>query len=290
MTRRTKIRAAGAVVLRGNGDEVEVLMIHRPAYDDWTLPKGKGGPDELGPQTAFREVLEETGVTIRIGLCLPSTKYELPTGPKTVDYWRAEPLDQRPRQPDAEVDQVRWFAAAKAMRRLSYADERRVLSAALRTPRTTPLLLVRHAKAMLRKDWTGPDQERRLSGRGRRQARGLIPLLASYGVERLVSSPSTRCVDTLQPYAELSGIPVETLELLTEEEGTVQPDDVTRYTEDLFRRLDRPTAICGHRPVLPAMFRGLDLPGRPMVVGEVIAVHRDEAGTMVAVEVHKPTA
>ena len=290
MSKRAKIRAAGAVVLRGTGDDMEVLMIHRPAYDDWSLPKGKGEADELAPRTAVREVLEETGAVVRLGLRLPSIRYELAKGPKTVEYWRAEVLEELPREPDAEVDRVRWFTVDHAMRRLTFADERRVLSAALLTPRTTPLLLVRHAKAMLRRDWSGPDQERRLSGRGRRQARELSQLFAAYGVERLVSSSSTRCADTLLPYARQRGLPVETEDVLTEEEGTVHPDVVTAYTAELFHSIIDPTAVCGHRPVLPAMFDGLDLPARPMVVGEVIVVHRDDDGKKVSVEVHKPTA
>lgn len=290
MTRRTKIRAAGAVVLRGTGDETEVLAIHRPRYDDWSLPKGKGEPDELAPQTAVREVLEETGAAVRLGLRLPTIRYQLTKGPKTVQYWRAEVLEQRPWVPNSEVDVVRWFTIDKAMRRLTYADERRVLSAALLTPRTTPLLLVRHGKAMLRKDWSGPDQERRLTGRGRRQARQMAQLFAAYGVEQLVSSSSTRCVETLKPYGDQRSLPIRTTDVLTEEEGTVHPDEVTAFTADLFRHAGAPTAVCGHRPVLPAMFKGLGLQSRPMVVGEVIVVHRDDDGAKVSVEVHKPTA
>ena len=290
MTRRTKIRAAGAVVLRGTGDDTEVLIIHRPRYDDWSLPKGKGEADELAPQTAVREVLEETGMVVRLGLRLPTIRYQLAKGPKTVQYWRAEVVEERAWAPCAEVDAVKWLTVDKAMRRLTYADERRVLSAALLTPRTTPLLLVRHAKAMLRKDWTGPDQDRRLSGRGRRQAREMSQLFTAYGVEELVSSSSTRCVETLKPYAGRRGLVIQTVDVLTEEEGTVHPHDVTRFTADLFRGFEAPTAVCGHRPVLPAMFKGLDLPARPMVVGEVIVVHRDDEGAKVSVEVHKPTA
>lgn len=290
MTKRAKIRAAGAVVLRGTGDDSEVLLIHRPRYDDWSLPKGKGEADELAPQTAVREVLEETGVVVRLGLRLPTIRYQLQKGPKTVEYWRAEVLEERPREPDEEVDRVGWFPIDKAMRRLTYADERRVLSAALLTQRTTPLLLVRHAKAMLRKDWTGPDQERRLAGRGRRQAKELTQLFSAYGIESLVSSSSTRCVDTLRPYADQHGLIIETLDVLTEEKGTVHPDEVTAYTRELFRTFEVPTALCGHRPVLPAMFTGVDLSPRPMVVAEVVVVHRDDEGAKVAVEVHKPTA
>ncbi|GAA4891219.1 NUDIX hydrolase [Tessaracoccus lubricantis] len=290
MSRRAEIRAAGAVVLRGEGDRTQVLMIHRPAYDDWSLPKGKGTVDELPPQTAVREVFEEAGVAVRLGLRLPPIQYKLTKGLKAVQYWRAEVLAEQPFEPNREVDKIRWATVDKAMRTLTYADERRLLSTALLKPRTTPLLLVRHAKAMLRKDWSGPDQERRLTGRGRRQARELAQLFGAYGVESLVSSSSTRCVQTLRPYAEQRGLEIVTEDVLTEEEGTVHPREVRRYVSDLFQASQVPTALCGHRPVLPSMYEGLGLKAKPMVVGEVVVVHRDDEGQRVAVEVHKPTA
>ncbi len=290
MSRRPRIRAAGAVVLRGDGDDTEVLIIHRPRYDDWSLPKGKGKVDELPPQTAVREVLEETATTVRLGLRLPTIRYHLSKGDKSVEYWRAEEVSSQEFTPNAEVDKTCWVGIDKAMRRITYADERRVLSAALLKPRTTPLILVRHAKAMLRKNWSGPDQERRLTGRGRHQAEELAQLLGAYGVTDLVSSSSTRCVQTLAPYGRQQGLEVHTTDVLTEEEGTVRPSEVSDYVADLLQSITRPTAICGHRPVLPAMFEGLDLPARPMVVGEAIVLHRDDDGTVVEVEVHKPTA
>lgn len=284
------MRAAGAVVLRGEGEQTEVLIIHRPRYDDWSLPKGKGIKDELAPQTAIREVFEETGVSARLGLRLPTIRYKLTKGVKAVDYWRAEPVAEVPFEPNGEVDKIKWLTIDKAMRTLTYADERRLLSTALLNPRTTPLLLVRHAKAMLRKDWSGPDQERRLTGRGRRQAQEMTQLLSAYGVESLVSSSSTRCVETLRPYAEQRGLTIDTKKVLTEEEGTVHPSEVERFVRRLFRKIDVPTALCGHRPVLPSMFSGLGLESKPMVVGEVVVVHRDDEGHRVAMEVHKPTA
>lgn len=290
MTRRAKIRAAGAVVLRGDGDDTEVLIIHRPRYGDWSLPKGKGKVDELSPQTAVREVWEETATTVRLGLRLPTIRYHMPKGDKSVEYWRAEEVSATEFTANHEVDKVRWVGIDKAMRRISYADERRVLSAALLKPRTTPLILVRHAKAMLRKNWSGPDQERRLTSRGRHQAEELTQLLGAYGVTDLVSSSSTRCVQTLVPYAKQRGLRVRTVDVLTEEEGTVRPSEVSDYVADLLQTITQPTAICGHRPVLPAMFDGLNLPARPMVVGEAIVLHRDDDGHVVEVEVHKPTA
>lgn len=290
MSTSIKIRAAGAVVLRGDGEQQEVLIIHRPGYDDWTLPKGKGKTDELAPHTAVREVLEETGHQVRLGLRLPSMRYNVSKGPKKVEYWRAESYDEVAFEPTREVDDVRWLPIHKAMRRLTYADERRTLSAALLKPHTTPLILVRHGKAMLRKDWSGPDQERRLTGRGRRQAAVLAQLLRAYGVEALVSSSSTRCMETLRPYALERGIDIYRDDVLTEEEGTVRPKDVRRFTAGLLRAIEVPTAVCGHRPVLPSMFEGLGLEPRHMVVGEAIVVHRDDKGNQVAIEVHKPTA
>lgn len=290
MSTRIKIRAAGAVVLRGEGERQEVLVIHRPGYDDWTLPKGKGKVDELAPHTAVREVLEETGHHVRLGLRLPSMRYNVSKGPKKVEYWRAESVGDVGFTPTPEVDAVRWLPILKAMRKLTYADERRTLSLAVLKPRTTPLLLVRHGKAMLRKDWSGPDQERRLTGRGRRQAATLSQLLRAYGVASLVSSSSTRCVETLRPYSVERGIEILREDVLTEEQGTVRPKDVRRFTANLLKSITVPTAVCGHRPVLPSMFEGLGLDPRPMVVGEAIVVHRDDVGNRVAVEVHKPTA
>jgi 8-oxo-(d)GTP phosphatase len=286
-----RVRAAGAVVLRERAGQQEVLIVHRQRYDDWSLPKGKAIPDELRPATAVREVREETGVIAELGLRLSSIQYQVGKGSmKTVDYWRARPLAQFYHAPDQEVDVARWVPVGKARKMLTYPDEVPVLEEALTIPETTPLLLVRHAKAMLRKHWSGDDQQRRLSGRGRRQAIELIPVLEAYGVSRLVSSPAVRCAETLAPYGEYRHIDTQTVSILTEEEGTRDPEGVAAVVRSLAGELREPTALCGHRPVLPAMHDGLGLKSRPMVVGEVVALHRAPDGTNVRVEVHKPTA
>lgn len=288
MSRR--IRAAGAVVLRELGGEKQVLLIHRPEYDDWTLPKGKALPDELRPATAVREVREETGVIIQLGIRLQSICYEVSKGRKRVDYWRATPIAQYYHAPDQEVDEVAWMPISEAVGVMTYEDEIGVLREALDAPETTPFLLVRHAKAMLRKHWSGNDQTRRLNGRGRRQARELIPLLEAFGVTRLITSASTRCAQTLAPYAEYRDIELELHELLTEEEGLHDLPAVTDCVRSLAEDLVRPTALCGHRPVLPAMMRGLDIEERHHLVAETTIIHRDAEGNNVKVEVHKPTA
>ncbi|SDL78076.1 NUDIX hydrolase [Tessaracoccus oleiagri] len=286
-----RIRASGAVVLREKHGRQEVLLVHRQAYDDWTLPKGKGLPDELAPVTAVREVREETGVVVQLGLRLHSIRYTVGGGNlKTVDYWRARPIAQFYHPPDQEVDINRWVPVDEARGMLTYADEVPVLEQALDAPQTTPLLLVRHAKAMLRKNWSGDDQCRRLSGRGRRQAVQLIPLLEAYGVSRLVSSPAVRCTETLAPYCHYRDLDIETLELLTEEEGTRDPDGVVAATREAISGLNEPTAVCGHRPVLPAMQTGMGIKPRPMVVAEALVLHRDRKGRTVELEILKPKA
>lgn len=286
-----RIRAAGAVVLRERDGVQEVLLIHRQRHDDWSLPKGKAIPDELRPATAVREVREETGVLVELGVRLKSIKYKVGNGSlKTVDYWRARPIAQFYHPPDREVDEARWVSIEAARTMLTYDDEFPLIKQALQEPETTALLLVRHGKAMLRKHWSGDDQSRRLAGRGRRQAVELIPLLEAYGVSRLVSSPAVRCYETLTPYREYKGIETETIDLLTEEEGTRDPDGVAAIVRELADDIAEPTALCGHRPVLPTMQEGLGLKPKPMVVAEVTVVHRDASGRNVAVEIHKPTA
>lgn len=291
MSRKPDVVAAGGVVLRThhkNGEQV--LLIHRESYDDWSLPKGKGLSDELLPETAIREIREETGVTACLNLRLPTQKYPVSKGLKAAHYWRASVVEQRPRMPDKEVQKVKWFSIEEALERLSYAADREVVNAALSLPSTNVLMLVRHGKAMLRKDWSGPDQKRRLGGRGRKQAMELKDLLDAFCIEQLVSSSSTRCFQTLEPFAESRRLPIRKVDILTEEEWTERPKRVERFMAELKGGLDRPTAVCGHRPVLPAMYEGLGMDPKHMVVAEAVALHLDAEGTLIRSEVFKPTA
>lgn len=96
MSKKPKIVSAGGVVLRQHTSGLQVLLIHRDRYDDWSLPKGKRETDELLPETAVREIREETGVASRLDLRLPSVRYKVSKGPKAVHYWRSEVVSQRP--------------------------------------------------------------------------------------------------------------------------------------------------------------------------------------------------
>lgn len=290
MTKKPAITAAGGVVLRTHHGERQVLLIHREQYKDWSLPKGKGEADEQLPETAVREIWEETGVNARLDLRLPTVRYAVSKGRKATHYWRASVVRQKPRKPDAEVSEVRWFSIPAALQQISYPDERGVIEEAVAQPNTTALIVVRHGKAMLRKNWSGPDQRRRLGGRGRRQAKEVADLLEVFGIRRLVSSSSTRCMQTLEPYAEATGLDIEGVDLLSEEEGVEHPKRVAAFMSALRDGLAEPTAVCGHRPVLPTMYRGLGLDPRPMVVGEACALHFASDGTLVRTEVFKPTA
>jgi 8-oxo-dGTP diphosphatase len=278
--------AAGAVVLRRtNGGEV--LLVHRPKYDDWAWPKGKQDPGEHVAVTAVREVLEETGVEIRLGRPLPRQLYLVSGGrAKHVHYWTGWVLgdpDVSGYAANAEIDQVAWVGLDKARRMLTYADDVALLERAAKHPkRTTALVVLRHAKARKRDDWAGDDADRPLTGPGGRDAEKLIPLLSAYGVTRIVSSDSARCRQTVQPYADDHVLPVEAEAGLNEEEWT--PDSVRAVLADLLSGKES-AVVCSHRPVLPEILTALGVIEEPLAPGEMVVCHHRK-GRVVAVERH----
>lgn len=298
------VSAAGAVTVRDRARTRQVLVVHRPRYDDWSLPKGKLGEDEPAPAAAVREVAEETGHRIGLASPLDPSRYSvttagLPAGTeKSVSWWRADVHGSSggcftgdSREP--EVDQIAWLDPAEADRILSYDSDRSVLNQALSQPTTTPVILVRHAKAVNRKDWDADDADRPLRPRGRTQARRLTPLLEAYGIEELVSSPWRRCTATLQPYAVHRRLTEQPVEIFNEDAGKQDPDGVRRAMADICERAvvdHRPVAVCGHRPVIGDMLAALDVPARKLATAECVVCHLSDSGTLHAIELHRPRA
>ena len=287
------IEAAGTVTVREEDGKRQVLLVHRPSYDDWSLPKGHLEPDEYEAVAAGRETWEETGVTVALGRPVRTIRYPVSAGEKIVHYWLAHPLTSKRRKADKEVDKVAWLTEKSAMKRMTYADEKAVLAEALELGPTTPFLIVRHAKAMDRKNWSGRDQARPITARGRKQAKALIPLLESFDVQQAYSSTSTRCVQTLQPYARRRDLDVKGWSLLSEEVGEPNLHDVGKLVRRLAKEAaasGTPTAVCGHRPVLPTMVESLGIKHRMMQTGATVIAHLDPRGEAVAVEFHRPRA
>ncbi len=305
----SSVRAAGALLWRRE-NQLEVALVHRPKYADWSWPKGKLDPGESWAGACVREVREETGLQITIGLPLPDANYAVGTNgttrPKVVRYWAAQALTTAG-PTDDEVDQVAWLGVDEAARRLDYQRDReqlRALAAADAHDRLTtwPLAIVRHAKSVPRSRWKHEDRRRPLDDVGARRAVDLVPVLAAYGVRHLVSSPSARCVSTVEPYARAAGARLRLREGLSEEGFGEDPTSAMVVIDTLLAK-GAPAAVCSHRPVLPTMLAALadrcadpalaqalrESAGPGMVKGEVLVAHiagRDADARVVAVERH----
>jgi 8-oxo-(d)GTP phosphatase len=214
------VRAAGAVLWRHPEDaahEVEVALVHRPRYDDWSFPKGKLDAGESMPAAAVREVAEETGQRVRLGPALADVYYEVPDGHKIVRYWSAESRGGT-FVANGETDELRWVSPDRAATLLSYQRDVDVLHrfGSIGVP-TSTVLLVRHAKAGSRHQWKGDDDLRPLSGSGREQAQQLAALLPLYGPDRILSAPPLRCRETVAPLGDHLGMAVGDEPLFGEE-------------------------------------------------------------------------
>ena len=214
------VLAAGAVVWRRAPTGIEIVVVHRPRYDDWSLPKGKLEPDESPPAAALREVGEETGVRARLGMTLGEVRYQVLARRKVVRYWAAEAvsIDSTFAATD-EVDEVRWISPEEAGQLLTYAQDAELVKrfADVGAP-TGTVLLVRHARAGERRQWSGDDDQRPLSSTGRAEAHKLSRMLTLFGPDRVVSAPPLRCLDTVRPLAQELNLPV-TIEPLFGERG-----------------------------------------------------------------------
>ena len=281
-SRPGEVRAAGAVVLRRD----HVLLVHRPAYDDWSFPKGKLDRGELSAVAAVREVGEETGVRVRLGVPLARQSYPNGRSTKVVDYWVGRIVgdpDVSGYLVNAEIDDVDWVPVDKAEKRLTYERDVATLREAVGVgKKTRALVVLRHGKARSRKAWRKDDRKRPLLVAGGAQARAAVPVLAAYGVTRIVTSSSIRCVDTVTPYADHTGWPVSRLDGLSEEDATAT--SVFAVVDELLHS-DEDAVVCTHRPVLPAVYDAIGIPAEHQAAGELVVVHH-RSGRVRALERH----
>jgi 8-oxo-dGTP diphosphatase len=266
---RDPVRAAGAVLWRRAGDGIEVAVVHRPQYDDWSLPKGKLERDEHPLTAGLREVLEETGFRAEPVLRLPDVAYDLPDGSgKTVQFWAMRAIEPAaaPIADPAEVDEVAWLSPDRAAGRLSYpADADLVARVAALPPITTQTLLVRHARAGERKKWSGADALRPLDEVGREQAAGLADVLGSVRPDRLFAATPLRCKQTLEPLAERLGLPIVTDSVFAE---PADFDEVPARAKNAAARLialrdGGRAAICSQGKLIPPLLAQLTGAGDP---------------------------
>ena len=272
MAQASDVLAAGVVVFRPGR---EVLLVHRPKYDDWSFPKGKLDRGEAAPAAAVREVVEETGLRVRLGVPLASQRYPISGArSKTVHYWVGRCVhddDVSGYDPNHEIDGVRWVRTEDALDLLTYDRDKQTLREARKVRRPThAVVVIRHGAARSRRLWKDDDRLRPLLKAGRHQAESVIPILAAYDVTRLVTSTSVRCVETLTAYSKATGLPLETTRRLSEEDATRKA--VRRIVDSLVEG-DEGAVLCGHRPVFTDVFDALGLENPGLQAAEMLVVH-----------------
>jgi len=220
-----RVFAAGAALWRPDTESGVPLIavIHRPRYDDWSLPKGKVDAGENASVAAVREILEETGQRSRLGRHLAEISYPISEGTKIVDYRSARGLGGE-FSPSDEVDQLLWLPIKEATKLLTYQYDRLVLEEfAARPADTQSVLIVRHGTAGIKARYKGDDRNRPLDKRGRAQAESLIGQLTAFGATDIYSADRTRCIQTVEPLAQELDVPISIEPSLTEEAYASDP-------------------------------------------------------------------
>ncbi|AZS48146.1 MULTISPECIES: NUDIX hydrolase [Microbacterium] len=262
------VYAAGAVVWRLVDGKLRILLIHRTKYRDITLPKGKVDPGEMLAETAVREVHEETGIRVSLGVSVGVSRYHLASQKqKVVHYWAAEATDAAIREstfvPNREIAALEWVSVKKARARLSYPVDLEILDFFSNLVddgvlRTFPVIALRHAKATPRSEWDGSDASRPLTERGRTQAKSIVGPLRAFGVRRIVTSDAVRCVETITPLSRaLDRKPVKT-EKISQDAWEDGGSDL-RAVVGRRIRAGKPAVLCSHGPVLPGLLSEIAL-------------------------------
>lgn len=298
---RRVVEAAGGILYRwrpgsdtspsdDNLDDLQVCIVHRPKYDDWSWPKGKLDPNESHRHAAVRELGEETGITVELGPYLGETEYPLSEEGKktrrskdrTVDtkhvlFWMARPIDAVSaehlidafgpvhRADVGEIDGIVWVSIREARHKLTHSTDKDLLAIFVDRVRegaaqSQAVIIVRHGKAEARKIWKGTDANRPITPRGAAYAFALNRELACYNPTRLATSPWMRCQETLQVLSWQTDRPMIHLDELTEDAFAENPGAAwQRFRQEIDDALvnRQNTAICMHRPVIGGMFEHL---------------------------------
>jgi len=258
--RRVTTDAAGGVVWRLDGPDLLVALVHRPRYDDWTLPKGKATASERLLLAAVREVAEETGANVEVGRRLAPVEYPVGDGRKRVTHWSMRYLDGE-HTPGDEVDRIGWLTVAEATQRLTYPMDRVVLADFARVPATArTVLLMRHARAGKRAEYAGDDRYRPLDKIGRRQARDSAAVLAAFRPRRVVAADRTRCEQTVAPLADRLGLAVRSGPEFSDESYLADPARTVRALHALAGEPGS-TLICSQGEAIPGLLADLSVPG-----------------------------
>lgn len=253
------IRAAGALLWRENSDlALEVALIHRPQYDDWSLPKGKVEMGETALQCAYREVFEETGIRATFTRQLETIDYEESGEVKRVKYWAAHcALNNIEFAPNEEVDQMKWLSASQALEQATHDSDKSIIETFMsQEQHTDTLIILRHAKSLERGDWDEEDSLRTLDETGFDQAQLLIKHLAPFAIDELYTSDYTRCVQSVSPLAHARGLSITTVPSLNEESFELDPEKAITFANAL-KQDEKNILICSHNPVIPSMLRGI---------------------------------
>jgi len=252
------IQAAGAVLWRKSDiSQLEIAVIHRPRYDDWSLPKGKVESGESHISAGYREIQEETGYESTFGPEIGTVVYKLEGAPKEVRYWAAAATIKTGTPNPQEVDEVLWLAPKKAKEKLTNKDDRAIVDFFLEFGADTfPIILLRHAKALKRTEWDGDDGDRPLEHRGQLQAKRLLPIYLPYGISEVHTSDALRCIETIDLMARLiEKTPIFSADL--SEYGYAKDREAPLdYVQDLMNR-GISAIVCSHNPIIPKVVQKL---------------------------------
>ena len=253
------IRAAGAVLWRYSASKkIEIALVHRPRYNDWSLPKGKVEEKESHIACAYREVLEETGYASIFGPQIGQAMYKVPEGKKVVRYWSAQAIGEPVGTIDKnEIDEILWLEVKEARKKLTLDDDRAIVDFFIEFGvQTTPLVLLRHAKALKRDEWDGEDSDRPLDNLGQLQAKRLLPQFYPYSISEIHSSDAYRCMQTVEDLTRALELNTIIGLDLSEDMYSKDKEAALDYVSTLMQEGNR-AVICSHNPILPKVLKKL---------------------------------